>query len=64
MILGNAFEKVVLEINTDEGFISFDKTETGTSGAIPFRKAKLRIDGEMKNLKIICDTCSFEGTWL
>ena len=60
MTLGEGTEKVVLEVNTKEGFISFDRTKTATPGAIPFRKAKLRTDGELKNLKVICDTCSLE----
>lgn len=58
--LGDAEHNVVVEIDTDEGFISFDRTNTATPGAIPFRKAKLRTECDAKNLRIICDTCSLE----
>ena len=58
--LGDAEHNVVVEIDTDEGYISFDRTNTATPGAIPFRKAKLRTECDAKNLRIICDTCSLE----
>jgi len=53
-------ESVVLEVNTNEAFISFDRTGIKNPGAIPFRKVKLRTGTKDLSLKVICDTCSME----
>lgn len=58
--LGKDDEHVFLELDFSENTICFSRQQTKYPGAIPERKTALRLDGNVREIRIICDTCSME----
>lgn len=60
LTLGNEKENVILEIDTAERTLCFDRNNSRTPGAISKRKVKITTIEKDMALRIIVDTCSME----